>query len=70
MDQEQKEQKDNKCGHRGKVPVFGYILIVIGLIFLFEKVFNFSVFAKLPWDYIWPTLIILFGIHIVYKKSK
>lgn len=58
---EDKKNRENK-------PVFGYILIVLGIIFLFEKIFDFSFFGSLVWDYIWPLAVILLGIFIVSKK--
>jgi len=68
MESEKKEEQS--CCPKGKVSIFGYILVIIGLLFLIEKLFDLNVFMVLPWDYIWPALIILFGLHIIYKKSK
>ncbi len=72
MEPEKKEEsKEEKSGcPKGKVSVFGYALVIIGLLFLIEKLFDLNVFMVLPWDYIWPALIILLGFHIIYKKNK
>ncbi len=49
-----KNKKDSK--------LFGVILIVVGVLFLFE---NF--FAWFTWDYIWPSAIIAFGVYKVMR---
>ena len=70
MEEEKKENKESKCCFKNGVPVFGVVLIVLGAIFLFENIFKFSVLDNLVWDYIWPIVIILLGLKIVYKKGK
>ena len=49
-----KNKKDSK--------LFGVILIVVGVLFLFE---NF--FAWFTWDYVWPLAIIAFGVYKVMR---
>jgi len=70
MEQEKQGKKEECCPGHGKVPVFGYILVILGVIFLAEKVFKANVLGALPWGYIWPAVIILFGVHIIVKRSK
>ena len=68
MEEQKKEEK--KLCPEGRVPVLGLILVAIGVIFLIQNIFSINVLGNLPWDYIWPTIIILLGAHIIYKKSK
>ena len=63
-------QLPEKPADRKKTPVMGYALIIIGVIFLFERIFDWNVFHYLAWRYIWPVLLILLGIHLVMRKSR
>lgn len=67
---EQQPQNNPQPAKKQKLPIFGVILIVLGVIFLLQKAFNIDILGQLPWDYIWPTVIILLGIHIIYKKTN
>ena len=60
----------NKPDKENKTPVFAYLLIVFGIIFLFERIFMFSFFGFMAWRYIWPLVLILLGIYLVAKKNK
>jgi len=70
MDTEEQNQMPLTPTTRKKKPVIGYLLIIIGVIFLFERIFSFSLFDYIAWRYIWPVLVIFLGIHIVVKKSR
>ena len=63
------EDKKECCSGNGKISVIGVILIIIGVVFLFEKIFSINIFRSIPWDYIWPVLIIFIGIWFVVRKS-
>lgn len=43
--------------------LFGGILIVLGVVFLFQKFF-----VWLRWDYVWPAIIILIGIYMITRR--
>ena len=47
---------------------FGVALIVIGSAIFLEKVFKLDLFFWLKWEYFWPVLLILLGVHIVTRK--
>ncbi len=64
----EKKEKPEACGKK-KAPWFGYILIVLGVIFVLEQALDTSILGDLPWEYIWPLLLVLLGIHIVAKKK-
>jgi hypothetical protein len=49
---------------------FGYIFIVIGLLVLFEEVFEFQLFDSLVWPYAWPMIVVLLGFYLVGVKRK
>jgi hypothetical protein len=46
---------------------FGWLLIIAGLLILLEKT---GFLASDAWDYIWPTLIIFWGLFIVSGGRK
>lgn len=52
-----------------KQPTFAYILLGIGIVFLFKKVLPISL-SWLDWDLIWPILLIMLAIHLISKKRK
>ena len=64
----EKKEKPEVCG-KGRTPWFGYILIVLGVVFVLELALDTSILGELPWEYIWPLLVVLLGIHIVAKKK-
>lgn len=47
--------------------IFGYLLIIVGLYFLLK---NLGVLTAEVWEIIFPSLIIIFGLAIIYKKKK
>lgn len=63
---EKHPEKASCC--KGK-PIFGYFLIIIGAIFLIQLVFQIEILSRIPWDYVWPILSIIVGIHILYKHK-
>ena len=46
---------------------FGWLLILAGLIILLKKT---GFLATDAWDYIWPSLIIIWGLFIVTSGKK
>lgn len=71
MDEEKNKPEENpQVEEKRKVPAFGIILIVVGAIFILQNALSLNIFGNLPWEYIWPVILILFGIHIISKKSK
>lgn len=47
--------------------IFGYLLIIVGLYFLLK---NLGVLTAEVWEIIFPSLIVIFGLAIIYKKKK
>ncbi len=68
---EENKQEENKvcCQGKSKISVIGVILIIIGVVFFFEKVFSIKILGNIPWDYVWPLFIIFLGIWFVVKKN-
>ena len=66
----EENQLPDKPAERKKAPIAGYVLIIIGVIFLFERIFDWNLFHYLAWRYIWPMLLILLGIHLVIRRAK
>ena len=47
--------------------MFGLLILVIGLLMLFEKL------GWIPgnfWDFVWPAVFIIFGLSIMMKKKR
>lgn len=61
--QESKEVK----GIKGSF--FAYLLLIIGVLWLIQVVFNVDIWLNIPWEYIWPIVIILLAIKMIYKKK-
>lgn len=47
----------------GGSTLFGIILILLGLSFLFSKYLTW-----VRWDYVWPLLVIAFGIYLIVRR--
>ena len=47
--------------------LFGIAVVVIGIVFLFQ---NMGWLPGNAWQIIWPALVILFGLSIMYGKSE
>ena len=45
----------------------GLALVVVGIIFLFEKL---GIISGSIWGYVWPSLIILFGLSMILGKRR
>jgi len=70
MEEKKIEEKKECCPGNGKISVIGVILIILGVVFFFEKVFSISILGNIAWDYIWPLIIIFLGIWFVVKKGS
>ena len=46
---------------------FGIFLLVVGIIFLLG---NFSVFWWLRWHYLWPVILIVIGLLIIFRGRR
>jgi len=46
---------------------WGYLLIIIGAVYLLK---NLGILTAAAWDIIIPSLIILIGLYVVFKKKK
>ena len=46
---------------------FGLLLVVLGVLFLLQ---NIGVLSGASWGIIWPVLLIILGLSIVFKKNK
>ena len=46
--------------------IFGAILLLVGVYYLLRNTLGFDI-PELNWDIIWPIIVILLGIGIVYS---
>lgn len=46
---------------------FGLVLVIIGVVFLLQST---GVLTGDAWKYIWPSLIIFFGLSILFKPAR
>ncbi len=56
--------KENQ-GHDGGRSTFGMIIILLGILFLVQNIFNINL-----WHSFWPFLLIVFGISVVLNNVK
>lgn len=54
-----------KSNKKGKI-VIGLIFVLIGCAFLFEKLFGWWFNSK----FVWPAIIIVIGIYLIFKGLK
>ena len=47
--------------------IFGGILLVVGIYYLFQQTLGFDI-PDLNWDQIWPILVVLLGVVILYEN--
>ncbi len=47
---------------------FGFILIVIGGTYLLENFIDLPI--DIPWNYVWPTLLILYGLSVLFGGKR
>ncbi len=47
--------------------IFGGILLVVGIYYLFQQTLGFDI-PDLNWDQIWPILLVLIGVAILYES--
>ncbi len=45
---------------------FGLGLVLIGILLLFN---NLGIISGDTWDYIWPSIIVLIGLSILFRKN-
>lgn len=45
--------------------MFGAALVVIGLVFLLK---NLGLMPNIAWDVIWPIVLIVLGLTLIFKK--
>jgi len=64
------------CGdhsHAGSL-IIGIILVMFGMHFLMRNVFFFNPFYwwiwNVGWKYFWPSLLIIFGLFILYRSTR
>jgi hypothetical protein len=57
----------DKVSHRKRVPFWGLILIIIGVLALLV---NLKIIPSLNWDIVWPILLILLGIFALYEHYQ
>lgn len=65
---EQKEETKTYTVKRKK-SFFGYLLIIIGMLFLFQRIFSFHFIDYIAWGYLWPLALIFWGGYLVIKKA-
>lgn len=44
----------------------GWVLIILGLLFLFEQL---NLIPPIDWSLAWPIILILIGVYLVVKRS-
>lgn len=44
---------------------FGVTLVVVGVIFMLD---NFGFLSHQAWDIIWPLLIVIIGVYLIFKR--
>jgi hypothetical protein len=47
--------------------IFGGILLVVGIYYLFQQTLGFDI-PDLNWNQIWPILLVILGVVIVYEN--
>lgn len=47
--------------------IFGYVLVILGCFFLLQ---NMGLLPGLAWDYLWPSLLIVWGLTIILGKGR
>jgi len=55
-----KEVKDEK---RKSGSLLGIVLMIFGILILLERMFR----IEIPWDYVWPGLLIVLGGYLVFR---
>lgn len=46
--------------------MLGYALVIVGGIFLFK---NLGILAMVDWDLVWPIVLVVVGLLMIYKKK-
>lgn len=46
---------------------WGYLLIIVGLVLLLK---NLGILTTVAWEIMYPAVIILIGLAIIFKKKK
>ena len=47
--------------------IFGYALVIVGVYFLLKEL---GILPAISWDYIWPSLLILWGLTIIFRRDS
>lgn len=67
--EELKRKKKLKCNSRhGFRNILGLIIVLLGLNLLAKQLFHISLFHWVDFDYVGPTLIMLLGFYVIFKK--
>lgn len=47
--------------------MLGYALVILGVIFLLK---NLGLLVAINWDLVWPIVLVIIGILMIYKKKS
>ena len=51
-----------------EIKLGAWTLIIVGVIFALKNIFNIDLNLNINWSYIWPIILIFWGVWIINKK--
>jgi uncharacterized membrane protein HdeD (DUF308 family) len=67
MADDEEDRAYHRASHRRRLPYWGIILIIIGVIALLV---NLKIIPSVNWDIFWPVLLIILGILALYEYYR